>query len=54
MIEHNKVDIKICRYRNCKVDISCSRKNKLYCCRRHKEIESTYKKRNIKRVSSTI
>ena len=40
-------DIKICNYRNCNKDISNMRKNTSYCCRRHKEIEYVYRKRDF-------
>ena len=41
-----------CNYRNCDKDISNMRKNSSYCCRRHKEIEYLYRKReNNKRES---
>lgn len=40
-----------CQYRNCKNDISHMRKNSFYCCRRHKEIEYVYRKRDLKRES---
>jgi len=41
---------KKCGYRNCDKDISDMRKNSYYCCRRHKEIEYVYRKREkIKR-----
>lgn len=41
--------MKKCNYRNCDKDISHMRKNSTYCCRRHKEIEYVYRKREIKR-----
>jgi len=39
------INIKLCKYRNCYKDISNMRVNTLYCCRRHKEIEYLYRKR---------
>ena len=40
----NKIE-RYCEYRNCAIDISSMRKNSHYCCRRHKEIEYVYRKR---------
>lgn len=40
--------MKKCNYRNCDKDISSMRLNSKYCCRRHKEIEYVYRKRNKK------
>ena len=47
MIIEKKQD-RICNYRNCNKIITQMRKNSLYCCRRHKEIEYLYRKRESK------
>lgn len=46
-----KDPVRNCQYRNCQKDISNTRKNSKYCCRRHKEIEYVYRKRKLKRES---
>ncbi len=40
-----KLDSKICKYRNCDIDISKMRKDSIFCCRKHKTYENIYKKR---------
>lgn len=44
----DKKQNRVCSYRNCNKVISHMRKNSLYCCRRHKEIEYVYRKRESK------
>lgn len=41
-----------CNYRNCEKDISHMRPNTKYCCRRHKEIEYLYRKRECTKRES--
>ena len=40
-----ELESKICKYRNCEIDISKMRKDAIFCCRKHKTYENIYKKR---------
>ena len=40
-----ELNSKICKYRNCDIDISKMRKDAIFCCRKHKTYENIYKKR---------
>lgn len=48
-----ELNSKICKYRNCNIDISKMRKNAIFCCREHKTYENIYKKRDKNKKGHT-
>jgi len=49
-VDYNTNNMKKCGYKNCDIDISNKRINSIYCCRKHKQLQYRYEKRQIDKI----